>query len=492
MSIITTQTITQTVTLGPGTYPNYASPLTITSTGVVEVNSTIAGVAGILGPVGPAGTVTNLGTVASIGSQGIGVYLLSGGFVTNGASGATAALITGSETGIDISGSAGTIANFGTIASTATAPIGTGVYLGAGGSVSNGATNATGAVIAASKFGVYIQNNAGTVVNFGSITSSADTGVWLNTGTIVNGPSGATHALISGAFDGVFIAVGNGNVANYGTVVSGNGKDGVCLYAGGSVSNGQSGAAAALISGYAWGVEIQHSAGTVINFATVESTGTAGTTSGVLLSAGGTVTDAGTIRGASGTAIGFGGTSASRLILDPGYHLGGKAFGSTSAGATNTLELGSAAGTGTLSGLGSSFVHFGAVGVDAGAGWVLASTNAIGAGQTLSVAGQLADLGTLTNAGVITGGGKLVVDPASLINTGSIGMAVTLATGSYLDNKPSGAIAVAGVAVLGSGRGTVVNQGGIASAAGVAVQLQAGGSVTNKSAGSITGGGGGV
>ena len=316
--------------------------------------------------------------------------------------------------------------------------------------------------------------------------------MWLNAGTIVNGPSGATQASISGAYQGVFVHNGKGTVDNYGTVVGGNYGDGVCLYAGGFVANGRSGATAALIAGGASGVEIKNGRGTVVNFGTIAATSTDGI--GIDLTAGGTVTDAGTIRGSSGIAIYLGGTSGNRLILKPGYYLGGKVVGSASAGATNTLELGPGPGTGTVSSvIATEFVQFGAVKVDGRAHWALNSNNAILAGHTLTVAGTLTDFGTLTNAGVITGGGRLIVDPATLFNSGSIGMTVTLAGGGYLGNKTAGKIAAAGNGVIGIiAAATVVNQGHITGALGTGVRLLAGGIVTNKSSGSITGDNSGV
>ncbi len=61
-------------------------------------------------------------------------------------------------------------------------------------------------------------------------------------------------------------------------------------------------------------------------------------------------------------------------------------------------------------------VGFGAATVDAGANWTLGSSNTIGAGITLT------NLGTLTIAGSLVGAGTFVVDPATLFNSGSIGL----------------------------------------------------------------------
>jgi len=85
------------------------------------------------------------------------------------------------------------------------------------------------------------------------------------------------------------------------------------------------------------------SGSTITNAAAASITGTV---FGVDLFAGGTLTNAGTIVGNAGTAVVFGGTGSNLLVLDPGYELSGFAIGGTSA--VNTLELASAASTGTL------------------------------------------------------------------------------------------------------------------------------------------------
>ncbi len=161
-----------------------------------------------------------------------------------------------------------------------------------------------------------------------------------------------------------------GTVTNSGTISGTNGAGvGVDLYAG-SVDN------TGLIKGHG-GVDITSAAGTVTNSGTIMASGTGGF--GVYLAAGGTIIDSGAINGASGTAVSFGGAGGNRLVLDPSDDLGGKAAGSTSAGATNTLELAAAAGIGTVSGLGTQFANFGTVTVDAGAQWALGGM-LIGAG----------------------------------------------------------------------------------------------------------------
>ena len=250
-----------------------------------------------------------------------------------------------------------------------------------------------------------------------------------------------------------------------------------CTWARAGVSNGASGVTTtALIQGVGSGVAINGAAGGIINSGTISGTSTAFGTGVYFGVAGSTLTNAGTISGGGGTAVAFSG-GGNRLIVDPGAVF----TGIVNVGTGGTLELGSAAGIGTLSGLGTEYLGFSTVTIDAGAQWTLAGSNSL-SGITLT------DLGTLTNTGTLTGTGSLVVDPATLFNSGSIGVAVTLLAGSYLDNLATGTIATAGTAVYGAlGASTVVNAGTIqgTGTAGVGVALYAGSTLTN--AGTISG-----
>lgn len=156
---------------------------------------------------GGSGTVANLGTILG---QELGVGLVAGGSVTNGASGSSVGYIYGAVTGISVVGSPGTIANFGKISSLGNQGIG--VALGAGGTVTNGESGGSAAIIYGYRWGVYVGGGSGSVANFGRIN------------------------------DGVFFRDGSGSVANFGTI-SGHG---IYLYAGGTVTNGASGASADL------------------------------------------------------------------------------------------------------------------------------------------------------------------------------------------------------------------------------------------------------
>ncbi|MGC2411840.1 MAG: hypothetical protein WA459_03960, partial [Stellaceae bacterium] len=450
-------TISTLKTHGISLGSTYPSPLTITSTGAVEassgnaiygstsqawtvVNSGLVEATGYLGDgvylKGAASLVTNSGTIAATqgrgilladggtvmntgminGSPGVGVYMSLGGYVGNSAGG----LIEGGI-GVRILGAAGTVTNSATILGKITSIGGpTGVVgLYKGGSVAN-----TGTGLIEGYTGVYIAGAAGTITNSGTIVAAGIGGFGIGVNLGAGGSVGNT-GLIEG-YDGVAISGSAGTVTNSGTIESASAR-GVFLGAGGSIDN-----KAGLIEGNHSGVDVYLGTGTVSNFGTIVATGPSGV--GVELGGGGTVIDAGTIIGH--TEIGFGGTGNDLLVLEPGYAALSGVYGGEGGG-TNTLELGSAAGVGTVSGLGSKFLFFGTVTVDAGARWVLSDSNTIGNG------------GTLVDAGTISGGG-LVVE--------SGGIEFVLSGGAASGTVLSGGTEI--VSAGGRASGTIVASGG--------------------------------
>ena len=387
-----------------------------------QSSGTISGYFGIWGK-NVAFTVVNAGTIAgdTAAAPSSGVLLNQNGSVTNQAGG----VISGFNGVYDNLGTA-TVVNAGTIEGLGTrASYGIEFSANAGG---GNVTNQSGGVISGIN-GVEITDLA-VLVNAGTITGNATTGegVEFGTGGIITNQAGGA---ISGAF-GVRVVGAAGTVVNAGSIIGGK-FAALYLTKGGSVTN-QSGG---VISGK-YGVEDTGSALTVVNAGTI-----AGTTDAVKF------------------VTGF----ANRLIIDPDAVFTGTVTGGNAIGAAHvsTLELASAGSAGTLSGLGTQFIDFAQVVVDAGAQWALQATDTIKSGVTL------------TNAGTLSG-------------------TVTMAAGGVLSNASTGTVtASGGAAVFGETGGTakVVNAGLIsvnpATVGYSGVSLAAGGSVTNQAGGTISG-----
>jgi len=231
-------------------------------------------------------TLDNDGRVhASPGHNG--VYASAGATVVNGSAGDTTASIYG-YSGVSIHNAAGTVINFGSI--TGSARYGDGVYIVAGGAVTNGSAADTSANIYADFSGVAAAALA-TVTNFGSINGYFATGVYLKAGgSVTNGTAQDTAAVIfSYMGQGVDVATGTATIANFGEIrgVFGNGA---VLGGGGVITNGSTKDTTASIGGQA-GVVASNTYGTVKNFGSIDSYGTAFTDAGVYLAAGGSVTN---------------------------------------------------------------------------------------------------------------------------------------------------------------------------------------------------------
>ena len=373
--------------------------------------------------------LVNYGTVT--GANGV---LLTGGYVTNGAGG----YIGGVGSGVKFVNGAGVLINSGAI--TASSHNSAGVDLEAGGFV----TNTASGTIAGSGFGIQFNGpGIAALLNSGSISAggtNSGTGVEMTAGGSV---SNSGPGSITGGSFGIFIFGGSGTVVNSGAIagtlvgssLNGDGV-GVDLDQAGSIANTASGS----ITGVGRGIVAMYSTGTttVVNSGSIAGdlgegiyllgaarvTNAAGGTIsgdaiGVRLEHGGTVTNAGTITDSvSGKPI------AGKAIAFYGTLAGRVVVDASavfhgdvvgSASASNTLELASSASTGTISGIGSKYINFGTVTVDKGANWELAGTNSLTSGSTLRNNGTLTLSGaTLADAGIVINNGKIELDPSSM------------------------------------------------------------------------------
>ena len=214
-----------------------------------------------------------------------------------------------------------------------------------------------------------VQGTPATILNDGTIEGGHVVGIQLGAGgSVTNGGTilGGYYAAIAAA---ARATISNSYIIDAGTADAG----AIRLNAGGVVDNA---GAVARITGGAEGVAIYGASGTVQNSGTIS-----GTVTGVVLGDGGTLTNAGSIAAGTYAAVVFnGGAATDRLIVDPGARFGGRVIAHGTV--ASTLEF--AAGSGTLSGIGSSFTGFSALQFDSGAAWTVAGTyTGFDSGQTI-------------------------------------------------------------------------------------------------------------
>ena len=411
-----------------------------------------------------------------------------GGAVTNSAGGTISA-----HYSVIIGGAAGSVTNAGYIGGTFGA-LGTGfyarvgVYLKAGGTVTNQAggtiyaghgydgvrlanggavINQTGGSIAGSNNdGVDVIGAAGTVTNAGYIEGLQNGVAFLSGGTLTNQVGGTIGGLPRGTIAGSFEAVSffdkYGTLTNAGVLIGS--QEAVRMWSGGTVTNQAGGT----ISGYGPGIDLRGASGYVINAGQIISTtgigvflaaggkvinsgtisgstrtftGTSG--AGVFLAAGGTVTNSGMISGGSGTAISFGGTGGNLLALYLGYDLSGAVVGSTSVGATNTLELSGTLGTVTATYNSLGLTDFQDVLFGASGSEILKANITTGTLGTVTLSGwtqtsEILDLtavgtnATLANGGTASGNQLIVSNGIDTVTLQLDGSDATVFTGTAI------------------------------------------------------------
>ncbi len=446
-------------------------PLVVTATGEIDGGSGFAVevVKGLVASLSNLGTIVNEATTSAAG-----VELLGSASIVNGATGNTSASIGGYRYGVDIGTSgSGSITNFGTIA-------GTGTQFSSGvfainlnhriTTIVNGSTADTAARIAGVTSGVAEYGAGLNLTNFGAIVASqtftptfvgAGTGVigW-GVSTIVNGAAGDTAASISGYFFGLTLQGPKSSVTNYGTIAARDlytfqdstpTSQAVVLHDGGSIVNGNSADAAATLIGAGIGVDVGQRAGFVSNFGTILGTDIY-YGEGVVLAAGGSVTNGGTadsaalIEGVGSFGVDLAGARPSAVIN----------YGTIAAPADAAIELqGGAVVNGAAAG--SKALISGEAGIYALAPISVTNFGTIRASGTAGVT-LLAGGAVANDGGAIVGGGTgagiaVYSGAASITNTGSIG-------------GQTGILFERGIAFQASG--TVVNAGTIGNVAGTA------------------------
>jgi len=245
------------------------------------------------------------------------------------------------DVAVDIYGANGvTLVNAGTIDATYSSingDAGYGVLFSAafGTSITANITNtAAGVIEDTGGYGIGVFILGGSLVNFGHI--SGGNGVYAGAGVRV----GKLGSYIGNASSGI---ISGGGIEGYGPV---------------SIVN--AGQILSFTAANKYGAITLHDGGSVTNLSTGSISPVGGTAYGIKIVGGaGTVTNAGYISGggSGGDAVSLTATYGGIVIVDPGASFHGVVDGG--AAAKSTLELGSGAAKGTLTGFNSEYINFG-------------------------------------------------------------------------------------------------------------------------------------
>jgi hypothetical protein len=362
-------------------------------------------------------TVTNAGFIA--GYSRVSILLLDGGTIDNKALGR----IDGGTYGIVTAGSvASTIINAGSVHGFTDS----GIRMNAGGSVIN-----TGGISGVT-YGIDINNDVGTVINAGTISTSAtfamadtafaSTGVLLTDGGVVTNSAGG---VITSDWVGIQVFSAYGSVMNAGLISASPGSlppntsfasVGVQLVDGGAVTN----VAGGTIASYSMGVQVFNGYGTVVNAGIISASAAVQQTDTIFAAAGVQLVDGGVVTNSAG------GTIQSNWI---------------------GVQVLNAPGTVINAGSISDAAYKNGAGVQLADGGLV--TNAVGGNITSEWMGvQAITGGTVVNQGVILaadfrgdGAGVWIHGPGAIIN------------------EAGGVISGGGFGIVAYAQTTVVNQG---------------------------------
>jgi uncharacterized protein with beta-barrel porin domain len=453
-------TLNQGTELNTGYGTGLQNGLTLNVQSGASVTGTSIGI-----DVGSNNTITNLGTVTTAGSGGIGdVFGINANgtnltVINSGTIGRLdipnnvfdAAGINASDTGLSVTNKfgatiqgsigiqgvgIGTVTNSGLITGLTGGGGGEGIDFAANNTSMVTVTNNATGVITGDAFG--INANSATVFNYGTISApiagNGGTGINANTLVLINylgglvtgdafGVSGSQTPNLTITNFGTISATGLGGVAILGNVVNVTNSGIISAMSGGGSLN-----AISMVSG-----SVTNNTGGIIISDSV-AIGSGGNTS---------IFNAGTITGGGGTAIFFFG-GGNTLTLAPGSVINGSAHGF----GADTFQLGGATGADTLdAGLFatqySGYSTFNKIG---GSTWTLTGTNATAmpwtiSGGTLDVNGTLANSSMTVNAGGTLGG------------TGTVGNTMIASGGTLFpgNGTPGSFLSVAGNLAFQSG-----------------------------------------
>ena len=388
---------------------------------------------------GNGDTLSNSGSIfgsyrgAAVLVKGQDEVVSNAGVIENGDSGVAVDLTAGSSSTFENSGAIVGGANDGGAAAMYAA--GNNTVIINRGNITGGYSDVTGVIIA----------SAGTTVeNFGNIFGGSGIyhkyygglggvaveltvgGTLVNSGTIGGGRAGGYNG-----DGGVGIILTNGVVNNSGQIFGaggndsyyrgsggGNGAIGVVVSAGGTLTNSGTisggGGGYALHGGGSGAAAVYMKGGSVVNTGVILG-GIAGGGNGHHRgsSAAGVVLDGGTLTNA-GTITGGGGTDAVYCGAAAVTLIveAGAVFNGGVVGNSHAADVlifgGSTAGT--SSGLGSEFSGFTTIDIATGANWTFANYNTVGSSETLNVAGTMSVTGTLTDAAPILNTGTITAD----------------------------------------------------------------------------------
>ncbi len=302
----------------------------------------------------------------------------------------------------------------------------------------------TGTINTAAGDGVQGDNTqAWTIDNTGTIEAAAGDGVNLAAGgNVTNGAGGAVSALISGFADGIYIHGTLGTVANFATIIGGNnaGDAGVKLTSGGTVTNGASSAVAALIQGYdAIFIEAKNGSNYT---ASVTNLGTLLGLNGVIVFDGGSVTNGAGARIAASDNLGIDITNNPGTVVNLGtvvakanaVQIDGGSLANGSKSITTAL-ISSTAGIGFYNAtLSLHLTNYGTIITTGAAQAAIQNTNA---------------RATIDNFGLVSassGPGMLLYRGGGTVTNGASGVGTALITGAAF-----------GVEVTGTSSATIIN-----------------------------------